>query len=286
MSLPDERINILRELGEEIRARREELGISFDDIYQKTRIRQSYLEALETANYEVLPDAVYTLGFIRTYLGIIKFDDLYPEFRHWLMKNTRAHGKGKDAGEIGPYDLPTPGFKLASRFWVFAVLLLIVFGAATYVTYSWSKNGMPIIVPRNEQKTENRELLSAVLSDDVSEEIKSEDVSIDVSVVNVPLVEPEAKKPELKIIAANDDCWISIRVGNGKIEEKTLKKGETITMELSERTRVNYGRPWAVNVIHNGLDIGSPYKSGARKPQVNFYDPDGRSGRIEARAQP
>ena len=285
MPLPEEKINILRELGEEVQARREELGISYNDVYQRTRIRQPYLEAIESANYEVLPDAVYTLGFIRTYLEVLNFDDIYPEFRHWLLKNTRTHGK--DTGEISPYDLPTPGFKLASRFWIFVVLLLIVVGAVTYVVYSWSKNGIPNIVIRNEPGFENNNQFLAVSGDEVSGDENNNGISGDMGVNVPPPVEPkpEPKKPELKLIAVSDDCWIRIRVGNGTITERTLRKGEEFTMELTERTRVNYGRPWVVTVLHNGKDIGSPYKSGARRQQVNFYDPDGRSGRIEANPQ-
>ena len=279
MSLPEERIGILKELGQEVQIRREELGLSFEEIYQRTRIQPSYLFAIENANYEALPDAVYTLGFIRTYLGILEFDEIYTEFRQWLLVNTRS--AGRDRGGMLPYASHPPGFKLASRFWIFVVLLLIVFGALTYVAYSWNKNGIPNIALRSEQRTEKNGqfvMISADVSDDVENDGASEDLSIDIP---IPEPEPEPKKPELQIIAA-DDCWISVRVGNGKIVDKTLKKGETFTMELTAMTRVSYGRPWAVTVIHNGKDIGAPYKSGVKKPQVNLYYPDGRSGKLEA----
>jgi len=288
MPLPEEKINILRELGQEIRARREELGLTFEDVYQKTRIQLSYLDALENANYEILPSPVYTLGFIRTYLGILEFNDLYPEFRHWLLKGTRK--QEKDRGEmLGPYATPSPGFKLASRFWVFVVLMLIVFGAMAYVAIKWSENGIPNIAIRNEQRPPDQ--LSAAVDDEVSEDVKSDDISEDESESdNVPEPEPapppEPAKPELQIIASHDDCWISIRVGNGRVLDRTLRRGESFTMELTAMTRVSYGRPWAVTVIHNGRDIGSPYRSGPRRPQVNVYYPDGRSGRLETPQQP
>ena len=279
MPLLEEKASILRELGQEIKARREELGISFNDVYQKTRIHPSYLEALENADYEILPATVYTLGFIRTYLGVLKFDELYPEFRHRLLKNMRIHGKDTRETNYAP---PSSGFKLASRFWIFMVLLLIISGAITYVTYSWNKNGIPNITLRNGQMPERTNQSSAIISSDIDEEAKSNDVSENVG-ANIP--EPEPRKPELQIIAAHDDCWISIRVGNGRIVDRTLRKGETFTMELTEMTRVSYGRPWAVTVVHNGRDIGMPYKSGPRRPQVNLYYPDGRSGRLEANQQ-
>jgi len=288
MSLPEERLGILKELGQEVQVRREELGLSYEDIYQRTRIQPSYLYAIENADYEVLPDAVYTLGFIRTYLGIIEFDEIYAEFRQWLMVNTRGKEKGRARGRDGgggmpPYAHP-PGFKMASRFWVYAVLLLMIIGAITYVAYSWNRNGIPTssITLRNEIRPAER-TDQFVISVDVESEEQNGDATEDANAnVAAPTPEPEPLKPELRIIASDDDCWISVRVGNGRIADRTLKKGETYTFELTDRTRVSYGRPWAVTVVHNGRDIGSPFKGGARKPQVNIYYPDGRSGRLEA----
>ena len=271
MPLAEERINILRELGQEVRLRREGLGVTFEDVYQRTKIQPAYLDALENADYGALPGAVYTLGFIRTYLGILKFDELYPEFRHWLLKNTR--NQVKDAGEIGPYDPPAPGFKLASRFWIFVVLLLIVVGAVIYVTYSWSKDGVPwgkngILNPmaKNDQRPEKTDLPS-VISADVSEDVKKNEPSVD---VKIPPPEP---KKELVIKATVDDCWLAVRVSNGIIADRMLKKGETFSMELTERVRVNYGRASVVTVIHNGKDLGIQ-----RNRHNNYYDPDGKSG--------
>lgn len=282
MSLPEERVDILRELGQEVQIRREELGLSFDDIYERTRIQPSYLYAIENANYEALPDAVYTLGFIRTYLGILEFDEIYPEFRQWLLVNSRT--SGRDKGGMLPYASHPPGFKLASRFWIFVVLMLIVFGAMTYVTYSWSKNGIPT---KGSIRSENRPEVNGQImaSDDASRDIEVEDISGDLSIdILIPIPEPlpEPKKPSLQI-KATDDCWLTVRVGKEKVKitDRLLKKGETYNMELTDMTRVSYGRPWAVTVIHNDKDIGSPYKSGAKKPQANLYYPDGKSNKDE-----
>ena len=273
MTLPEERKDILKELGQEVQIRREELGLTFDDIYDRTRIQPSYLYAIENANYDVLPDAVYTLGFIRTYLGIMEFDEIYPEFRQWLLVNTRS--SGKDRGGM-QYASHPPGFKLASRFWIFVVLLLIVIGASTYVVYSWKDNGFPIAT-RNDQRTEKNGYY--MLSDDISSDMESKDAGISID-IPAPDPKPTPRKPELQV-KADDDCWLSVRVGNDKLVDRTLKKGETYTMELTAMTRVSYGRPWAVTVTHNGKDLGSPYKSGAKKPLVYMYYPDGRSSKVD-----
>ena len=60
-------------LGEWLRQRREELGLSLEEAETNTRIRLHYLEALESERFEALPDPVVGRGFLRnyaTYLGL------------------------------------------------------------------------------------------------------------------------------------------------------------------------------------------------------------------------
>jgi cytoskeletal protein RodZ len=54
-------------LGETLRQARLDKGVSLDDAARETRIRRSYLEALEGEDLAALPPPVYTRGFLRTY---------------------------------------------------------------------------------------------------------------------------------------------------------------------------------------------------------------------------
>jgi cytoskeletal protein RodZ len=61
------------DLGSELRAAREEQGISLDEAEVATRIRGRYLKALETNDWTALPTHVQARGFLRNYaiyLGI------------------------------------------------------------------------------------------------------------------------------------------------------------------------------------------------------------------------
>jgi cytoskeletal protein RodZ len=57
----------VRTLGETLRQARLDKGVSLADAARDTRIRRSYLEALESEDDASLPPAVYTRGFLRTY---------------------------------------------------------------------------------------------------------------------------------------------------------------------------------------------------------------------------
>ncbi|ATI11301.1 Hypothetical protein APO_0158 [Acetobacter pomorum DM001] len=61
-------------VGGALRKRREQLGWSLDDVAAYLRIRDAYLDALETGKADVLPAEVYTLGFLRAYAQALGFD--------------------------------------------------------------------------------------------------------------------------------------------------------------------------------------------------------------------
>ncbi|WP_041695131.1 helix-turn-helix domain-containing protein [Alicyclobacillus acidocaldarius] len=61
-------------LGQILRARRESLGLSVEDIEERTKIRKRYIEALESGQWDVLPGRVYARGFVRSYAEVLGLD--------------------------------------------------------------------------------------------------------------------------------------------------------------------------------------------------------------------
>jgi cytoskeletal protein RodZ len=63
-----------RPLGDWLRQRREELGISLEQAEVETRIRRRYLVALETEDLNSLPDPIVGRGFLRNYAAYLGLD--------------------------------------------------------------------------------------------------------------------------------------------------------------------------------------------------------------------
>jgi cytoskeletal protein RodZ len=61
-------------VGESLRCKREELGISIEDVSRKLKIKISYLKDLEEGNLHKLPPDVYVKGFVRNYAKMIGLD--------------------------------------------------------------------------------------------------------------------------------------------------------------------------------------------------------------------
>ncbi|MCL6627359.1 MAG: helix-turn-helix domain-containing protein, partial [Alicyclobacillus shizuokensis] len=66
----------MRELGETLRRRREELGMDLDQVERMTKIRKRYLSAIEQGDWRSLPGDVYGRGFVRSYAEALGLDGL------------------------------------------------------------------------------------------------------------------------------------------------------------------------------------------------------------------
>jgi cytoskeletal protein RodZ len=84
--------------GNELRERREVLGLSFADVHEMTHVPVSYLRALETSTFNDLPAPAYTAGFLRSYCDCLelapeRFVDLYeaaaiPQAKYFVARQS------------------------------------------------------------------------------------------------------------------------------------------------------------------------------------------------------
>ncbi|MDE3001214.1 MAG: DUF4115 domain-containing protein [Gemmatimonadota bacterium] len=63
----------MREFASELRAQRESSGMSLEELFERTRINPEYLRAIESGNYDVLPE-IYVRLFIKKYAQEVGLD--------------------------------------------------------------------------------------------------------------------------------------------------------------------------------------------------------------------
>jgi len=63
-----------RQIGPLLKQKRTEKGLSLKDVEQATKIRTRYLEGLEREDFSMLPDYIYTRGFLKTYANFLGLD--------------------------------------------------------------------------------------------------------------------------------------------------------------------------------------------------------------------
>ncbi|MCY3766122.1 MAG: helix-turn-helix domain-containing protein [Gemmatimonadetes bacterium] len=63
----------MREFASELRAHRESSGMSFEELFERTRINPEYLRAIESGDYDVLPE-IYVRLFVKKYAQEVGLD--------------------------------------------------------------------------------------------------------------------------------------------------------------------------------------------------------------------
>jgi cytoskeletal protein RodZ len=61
-------------LGDTLRQQREQMGVTMPQAAEATRIREKFLQAIESGDYQSLPGTVYTKGFLRNYAHYLNLD--------------------------------------------------------------------------------------------------------------------------------------------------------------------------------------------------------------------
>lgn len=307
----------LQELGRQIRQKREDRGINLKDVHEKTKIRVQFLEGIERGDFSEFPGTVYVRGFIRTYLQFLNLEDLWVEYLP-VLSDVSDRIREDEPPVVGSCTPPTKGFKPASRFWVFAVLLLAAVGTSWYVWYTWDQNGIPSFTIEAEKQDEGeKDLVASDASANAEpKELKQGDPAkaespeeglvgdedapkvpdeaaltpaglnppptaaelVGTNAPETPQSPAEKKADRQLVITAGGDCWVRVRQGAKTLFERTMKSGDTASFEVKERIEVTYGRSGSVKTTWNGKDLGNPGKT--KGVEKVFYAPDGTTGSV------
>jgi cytoskeleton protein RodZ len=65
---------VFANIGEALRQRRESLSLTLDEIERHTRVRQHYLQALESGEFDHIPSSVQTRGMLNNYAHFLDMD--------------------------------------------------------------------------------------------------------------------------------------------------------------------------------------------------------------------
>jgi cytoskeleton protein RodZ len=130
--------------GAVLRRRREELGLSLNDMAASTRVHKTYLQALEEENLRMLPGTAYAVGFLRIYareLGLPVAPLLAA--LHGSEEPASASESPATGGNYPRATKRKQPQRSSTRplFWLFLVLL----AAAGYLY--WQPGGLPTTPP-------------------------------------------------------------------------------------------------------------------------------------------
>ncbi len=113
-----------RRVGERLRQAREQQGIAIADAAEQLHILASYIKALESGRYGVLPGTVFLRGYVRSYARLLQLDA--DEIVAQLDRELGATEESKGAGPV--VATPKPGVRDAGKWLGLAALALLLVG--------------------------------------------------------------------------------------------------------------------------------------------------------------
>src|SRR5512145_645329 len=88
-------------VGEELRAAREQQGLSLDELSARTKIGVERLAAIEEEEFDRLPALVYLRGFLHVYAAEVGLDPISTSHRY--LQRVDRHALGEFEPEVAAH---------------------------------------------------------------------------------------------------------------------------------------------------------------------------------------
>ena len=211
-------VEIINEIGLQLRQRREMLSLSLDEIERHTRMRAQFLGALESGKFDDLPSPVQTRGMLSNYATFLVLDpdDLLLQFAEALQARHRErHPEGvvrKRTQPVIPSSIPTlRSFIVGDIAFGFGVVILLV------VFSVWG--GSRVISVQNTQN--------------IDVQVEATGLSISEALIGTPVEEVEA---EITLIAAEDTPIPGLAEGTVAVPTPNFSVNVQVNVVAVERT--------------------------------------------------
>jgi transcriptional regulator with XRE-family HTH domain len=238
----------LGELGGVLRQSREQLGLSLEEIESLTHIKRTFLEALESEDFDRLPNRVAARGFLRNYASVLKLDVDY--LLDLFDKQTGYVAPGQPGRVGGGIQLKSIPISPTARFSpdLLIGLLLITALVGIILNFVYRQYLLPL-----EQETLNQ---SPAPSSDAALALPTP--TPPATDTPTPTITPTplyytGVTVELVI---SEDSWVQVLVDESKAYEGVLQVGERRHWTGDRQVAVRAGNAGGVQVVVNGEPMG------------------------------
>ena len=246
----------------DLKALREERGLTTEDIVIKTKISSSILKYIENGEFHLLPAPVSTKIFIQMYAETIGVDAgiILAHYQRYLDKK-----------QVLPEDASTAKARITfdrkpfPRQLLYAIPVAAIISAACVYVYLYESK-TPGTELHNETVVEQKKVVAKP-----APAVKEHPVE---AVVNPPQAPPPAvvvqketaqtpKNTHLDLlIEATEDTWLKITEDRNPSYQTTLKSREKLNCKAREFFIIDIGNAAGVNITFLGKPLGSLGRKG------------------------
>ncbi|HOO49780.1 MAG TPA: DUF4115 domain-containing protein [Alphaproteobacteria bacterium] len=248
-------------VGDIIQRTRIRSDITLEQAAQETRIRLSYLEAIEEGNYDQLPGRIYAIGFIRTYAEFLNLDG---EKIVQLLKR-------QSGTKVAPKPLPTtapvdedhslPSLK------TYVIVLVMLISGLTVFSYAFKSNISRDLIPSvpldlKKQvtlltKPQSHKTALGLENNSINEEIDLTMLDENPDTEEAAIEKEPTSNEHPVVLRALDNVWLEIRSSEGNvILSRVLSKGEEYWVpEDQENLEMTLGNAGGLQILVDGKPL-------------------------------
>jgi len=274
----------MSELGRLLSEARAAKGASLAEVEAGTRIRQKYVEALESGSFDDLPRGAVARGFLRSYADYLGLDaeevlQLYAQESGDTESEVPIAEPGKPRYvDYRPLEVELHDSRpaLGGLRWIVALLVVVVLAAvgwwflgrgwatgwsslafwaeptstptATVTPTPWIVTATPSPVPTA------LPVLATPTSDLLL--LPTPTVPATITPTHLPTATPEIVAEIAMTMTVNQRAWVRVDVDGEVVQEGILEQGENRFWNAGESVVLRTGNAGGVNLILNGEDLG------------------------------
>lgn len=210
-------------IGERLRQAREAKGVSLDELASQTRIPVRHLQHIEQGEWDALPAATYSVGFVRSYGNTVGLDGgaLGAELRQQL-------GGARRAAVVSEYYEPADPARVPPKWLAITAAAIAVLLIVGYLVFRSGVDNDGAAVTREEQKTAPQQAPRPAQ----------------------PTQQPQNLAGQPVTLTAAAPVWLRITQGGGAVVvERTMAAGETYQLPSGlDRPLLRVGAPEALRI--------------------------------------
>ena len=224
-------------IGAQLRAAREEKGLSLEQVAAETRIPLRHLVAIEAGDFAQLPGRTYAVGFSRTYAKTVGLNQ--DEVVEIVRAELDAQG-GQEADHAPASFEPGDPARAPSRalfyFSIFAAVLAIA-GIAMFLR--------TMFTPAAE--------LPSLVEQEQAEQAAAQRAAAQ---TGTPAAQPTQQPTGPVVFTAQEEAWVRFYNSQGTLMEALLAPGDTYTVPAdAQQPMLRTGRPDALRITIGGREV-------------------------------
>jgi cytoskeletal protein RodZ len=261
--------SIFAQIGQKLRAQREVLGLSLDDIERQTHLRVHYLEALETGRLEGLPSPVQGRGMLKNYAAFLGMDPepLLLRFAEGLQTRLSSRQRSERPAKPTPPVQKPPGplrRLFSTEFLLGSVITLFLVAFLGWGALRISDLRAPGTLTPTAPSIADVLAPPATLTASPTAPRPTPTVPALPTIEGAPSLSetPEATQPAFGnapiqvYVVVRQRSWMRVTVDGEVVFEGRATAGSAYPFPGNERVELLTGNAAGVQVFHNQVDLG------------------------------